>query len=232
MKFPVFFLLLAINGYVSAQLIPGVLCGVAGIACPTSTTASGIVTTAGSLTTTTTPEEIETICIDIPGSNIDLTINPAEITQGQLDQVQQLLEDLVSNLQSPDGLLGDFLDGLNGILNPGTTQAPGGNGQLCLVLPTSQVDELENFLNGTLNAFSACVQEVIDNSVNALQTLLDNTLNELNEERQKCGLNPVCLALVTPKYAAFAVEFPIVLVEKFLKSVKDITSCLPPPVNP
>ncbi|EGT44771.1 hypothetical protein CAEBREN_23469 [Caenorhabditis brenneri] len=154
MKFQVFFLLLAINGYVSAQLIPGVLCGVAGIACPTSTTRSGAVTTAAALTTTTTPEEIGTICIDIPGANIDLTINPAEITQDQLDQVQQLLEDLVSNLQSPNGFLGDLLDGLNGILNPGTTQAPGGTGQLCLVLPTSQVDELENVLNGTLTVIS------------------------------------------------------------------------------
>ncbi|EGT37300.1 hypothetical protein CAEBREN_13436 [Caenorhabditis brenneri] len=162
MKFHYLLFLLAFIGHAHAQ---GIVCGVLGILCPPTTVAP---TTTQPATITTTPEATEgtqTSCIDVPGSNVDLTINPAELAQDQIDQI------------------GGLLDGLGGILNPGTTEAPvEGSGRICFVLAASDVDQLE----GVYEIFSPLINFVrcVQGQVNVLQPLvrrISQFLKELND---------------------------------------------------
>ncbi|CAL2027714.1 unnamed protein product [Caenorhabditis brenneri] len=192
MKFHYLLFLLAFIGHAHAQ---GIVCGVLGILCPPTTVAPTTTQPATITTTSEATEGTQTSCIDVPGSNVDITINPAELTQDQIDQIQDLLEEVLSNFQpgnltdvvdNAGDLLGGLLDGLGGILNPETTQTPvEGSGRICFVLAASDVDQLEGVYEifAPLISFVRCVR----GQVNVLQPLVQRIskfLKELNDLTQ------------------------------------------------
>ncbi|CAL2031704.1 unnamed protein product [Caenorhabditis brenneri] len=130
MKFQLVFLLAALIGSSHAQGLPGIICGITGLLCPPTTVAPTTTTT--TVPTTTTASDTEEICFTVPGNNISIVINPTQLSQTEIDQIKQLLEnslfDVLGSLGvSIDGTLSDLVDGLTGILNPAATPAPTGH---------------------------------------------------------------------------------------------------------
>ncbi|EGT46375.1 hypothetical protein CAEBREN_24534 [Caenorhabditis brenneri] len=164
MKFQIVFLL-ALIGYSQAQGLPGVICGITGLLCPPTTAAP------------TTAPDIEEICFTIPGGNIDIVIDPTQLTQTEIDEIKRLLEDSLSNVlgslgSSINGTLNSLVGGLTGLLNPATTPVPTGNGQICVVIHNSDVNQLQAFLDFyivRMNRFLQCINE-------RLPTLIDQDL--------------------------------------------------------
>ncbi|EGT51861.1 hypothetical protein CAEBREN_06548 [Caenorhabditis brenneri] len=166
MKFQLVFLLAALIGTSQAQGLPGVICGITGILCPPTTVAPTTTTT--TVPTTTTASETEEICFTIPGNNVNIVIDPAQLTQIEVDQIKQLVEDSLANILGSfggtiNGALNGLVGGLTGILNPATTPTPTGDGQICVVIPNSDIDELEAFLEDVfsrLTAFFNCLKDL------------------------------------------------------------------------
>ncbi|CAL2031707.1 unnamed protein product [Caenorhabditis brenneri] len=144
--------------------------------------------------------DTEEICFKIPGNNVNIVIDPTQLTQTEVDEIKQLLEDSLSDVlgslgSSINGTLNNLVGGLTGILNPAALT---GNGEICVVLHTFDVDQVEaldgvkDVLTRLANFFN-CLKGLEDIGVQFVEKV-DDALNDINafiNDFNNCT-NPFC----------------------------------------